>query len=161
MWNAQASLSRAWRPNRASVVVLLDRVDQEVHFVKGRWSLCNIVIARSNICLSAALVVVIPGLTTCERAAESDVDDLANINMHGESAATLTIFIFFHALRMSQFCGTKLITGVSHLLGSGLSLLMSAGTADFAKCQILMPPASICVAQVPPPFLLKESPKVP
>ena len=85
-------------------VVHLDCVDQEINFVESGRRLCDIVVAGSETCLSAALGVGVPGLTAGRLAAKSDVDDLLALAMvRKRMTMELTIFICFHVLRMSQF----------------------------------------------------------
>ncbi len=143
-------------------MVGLDRVDKKVHTIERGRSPGHIFVARSNTSLRATLGVRIPSTTTCTLATKGDIDDLVYVSLvQCTLYVGLTIFIFFQEFLMSQFCGTKFSTGMLHLLGSGLSLLMSAGMSERAKYQTLMPSASTCVAHTPPPFLLKVSPKVP
>ena len=63
------------------LVVRLDRVDQEVHIVKGCWMLCNIFVTRGKARLGATLrIMTTPGRSTSVVAAERDVDDLVDVS---------------------------------------------------------------------------------
>jgi hypothetical protein len=62
-------------------VVRLDRVDQEVHIVKGCGIPCNIFVTRGKARLGATLrIMTTPGRSTSVVAAECDVDDLVDVS---------------------------------------------------------------------------------
>lgn len=62
-------------------MVRLDRVDQEVHIVKGCGILCNIFVTRGNTRVGAAMRITTPDRCTSVRAAERDIEDLVNVSL--------------------------------------------------------------------------------